>query len=196
MEENTRHETSGLTGAEVRERIGDGRVNAYVQKASRTYSEIIRSNVLTRFNAVLGGLFLVVIILGSINDALFGMVLILNSLIGIIQEIRAKKTLDALSLISAPKAKVIRDGSQTEIPYGQVVVDDLLVLHPGDQVVVDGTVVSSEGLEIDESMLTWGVSAGKQGNWRGAALRKPHSCWNWKICGGQGRKRGICTGTC
>jgi len=154
MEENTSHEVSGLTEAEVRARVDDGRVNAYVQKASRTYSEIIWSNVLTRFNAVLGGLFLVVIILGSINDALFGMVLILNSLIGIIQEIRAKKTLDALSLISAPKAKVIRDGSQSEIPYDQVVVDDLLVLHPGDQVVVDGTVVSSEGLEIDESMLT------------------------------------------
>jgi cation-transporting ATPase E len=154
MEENTSHEVSGLTEAEVRARVDDGRVNAYVQKASRTYSEIIWSNILTRFNAVLGGLFLVVIILGSINDALFGMVLILNSLIGIIQEIRAKKTLDALSLISAPKAKVIRDGSQSEIPYDQVVVDDLLVLHPGDQVVVDGTVVSSEGLEIDESMLT------------------------------------------
>ena len=154
MEENTSHEVRGLTEAEVRARVDDGRVNAYVQKASRTYSEIIRSNILTRFNAVLGGLFLVVIILGSINDALFGMVLILNGLIGIIQEIRAKKTLDALSLISAPKAKVIRDGSQSEIPYDQVVVDDLLVLHPGDQVVVDGTVVSSEGLEIDESMLT------------------------------------------
>ena len=154
MEENTSHEVRGLTEAEVRARVDDGRVNAYVQKASRTYSEIIWSNVLTRFNAVLGGLFLVVIILGSINDALFGMVLILNSLIGIIQEIRAKKTLDALSLISAPKAKVIRDGSQSEIPYDQVVVDDLLVLHPGDQVVVDGTVVSSEGLEIDESMAT------------------------------------------
>lgn len=154
MEENTCHEVNGLTEAEVRERVEDGRVNAYVQKASRTYSEIVRSNILTRFNAVLGGLFFVVIILGSINDALFGMVLILNSLIGIIQEIRAKKTLDALSLISAPKAKVIRDGRQYEIPYDQVVVDDLLVLHPGDQIVVDGTVLSSEGLEIDESMLT------------------------------------------
>jgi cation-transporting ATPase E len=154
MGENTRYNVRGLTEAEVRQRVEDGRVNAYVQKASRTYAEIIKSNVLTRFNAVLGGLFLVVIIVGSINDALFGMVLILNSLIGIIQEIRAKKTLDALSLISAPKTKVIREGRQIEISYDQVVVDDLIVLHPGDQIVVDGIVLSSEGLEIDESMLT------------------------------------------
>lgn len=152
MEDIRRNE--GLTREEVRQRLEDGRVNAYVQKSSRTYGEIVRSNILTRFNAVLGGLFLVVMVFGSINDALFGMVLVLNSLIGIIQEIRAKKTLDALSLISAPRAKVIRDGIQSEIAYDQVVVDDLLVLHPGDQVVVDGTVISPEGLEIDESMLT------------------------------------------
>lgn len=144
----------GLTEAEVSQRIKEGRVNSYVRKTSRTYSDIICSNVLTRFNAVLGGLFLVVIFLGAINDALFGLLMIINSLIGIIQEIRAKRTLDNLALISSPKAKVIREGRQLEIPYDQVVQDDLLVLHPGDQVVVDGIIVAEEGLEIDESVLT------------------------------------------
>src|SRR5690606_7097196 len=80
--------------------------------------------------------------------------MIINSLIGIIQEIRAKRTLDNLALISSPKAKVIREGRQLEISYDQVVQDDLLVLYPGDQVVVDGIIVAEEGLEIDESVLT------------------------------------------
>lgn len=149
-----RVEFDGLTQAQVSERVADGRVNTSVQKTSRSFGEIICSNVLTRYNAILGGLLVIILLFGAINDGLFGLVLILNSLIGIIQEIRAKHTLDRLSLITAPKARVIREGQTAEIPYDQVVVDDLLRLGPGDQVVVDGIVLASSGLEIDESMLT------------------------------------------
>lgn len=148
------NEYEGLTQAQVSERAARGLANTGDEKTSRSFAEILQANVLTRFNAVLGSLFLIVILVGHINDGLFGLVLILNSLIGIIQELRAKQTLDRLSLITAPRARVIRDGLPVEIPYEQVVVDDLLQLGPGDQVVVDGTVLSSNGLEIDEAMLT------------------------------------------
>lgn len=145
----------GLNDAEVRQRVEAGLVNHVPERPSRTTSEIIRANVVTRFNILLGALLLVtLIVLQQPRDALFGIVLVTNSAIGIIQELRAKRTLDRLELVAAPRVSVVRSGLVTERPVDQVVVDDLVELRPGDQLVVDGVVVSSAGLEIDESLLT------------------------------------------
>jgi cation-transporting ATPase E len=110
--------------------------------------------VFTRFNALLGSLFIIIIVFGNVQDGLFGLVLIANTLIGIVQEVRAKWTLDRLSLLSAPKARAVRDGGVSEVALGEVVLDDTLELRTGDQVVADGLVLTSESLEVDESLLT------------------------------------------
>lgn len=145
----------GLNDAEVRQRMEEGLVNYVPERPSRTTSEIVKANVVTRFNILLGALLLVtLIVLGQPRDALFGIVLVTNSAIGIVQELRAKRTLDRLELVAAPKVSVVRSGRITERPVDEVVMDDLIELRPGDQLVVDGIVVSSSGLEIDESLLT------------------------------------------
>ncbi|MDD3719031.1 MAG: HAD-IC family P-type ATPase [Actinomycetota bacterium] len=144
----------GLSDGEVRERIAQGKTNLVADKSSRSYGSIIRANVFNRFNALLGALAVVVIIIGPIRDALFAGVLVFNTLIGVLQELRAKRTLDRLSLLSAPGARVVRDGAGMEIARDEVVLDDLLELVAGDQVLVDGEVLFSEGLEVDESLLT------------------------------------------
>ncbi|HSR23181.1 MAG TPA: HAD-IC family P-type ATPase, partial [Candidatus Eisenbacteria bacterium] len=115
---------------------------------------ILRANLLTRFNAILGGLLVVILVVGPLQDALFGLVLVANTAIGVMQELRAKRVLDRLAVVSAPRARVVRDGRSEERSAGDVVLDDLLELQPGDQVVVDGVVRDAEGLEIDESLLT------------------------------------------
>jgi len=144
----------GLTGAEVSERVEREQTNAASERTSRTYAEIVKANVLTRFNAILGSMFVVVIVVGSPGDGLFGGVMVLNSLIGIVQETRAKRKLDQLALLSAPRATVIRDGEEHEVVLAAVVLDDLVALATGDQVPCDGVVAESRGLEIDESLLT------------------------------------------
>ena len=103
----------------------------------------------TRFNAILGTLFIVIMLFGSLRDGLFGLVLVGNTFIGIIQEVRAKWTLDHMHVLSTPKSRVVRDGTISEIPLEQVVLDDVLDLRTGDQLIVDGVVLTSEGLEID-----------------------------------------------
>lgn len=144
----------GLTEAEVSERVARGQANDIPATPSRTVREIVRSNVVTRFNALLGGLLVVILIVGPIQDALFGGVLVANTLVGIVQELRAKRKLDKLAVLIAPKARVLRGGSVRELPVPSVVLDDVLELQPGDQVVVDGEVLDVVGLEIDESLLT------------------------------------------
>ncbi|HEX7464688.1 MAG TPA: cation-translocating P-type ATPase [Actinomycetota bacterium] len=144
----------GLSEAEVRERVERGETNDVPATPSRTVKEIVRANVFTRFNALLGGLLVVILIVGPLQDALFGGVLIANSLIGILQELRAKRTLDKLAVLTAPKARIVRSGAVVEFPVSSVVMDDVLELQPGDQVVVDGEVLDSQGLEIDESLLS------------------------------------------
>ena len=146
--------TSGLDAAEVSERTASGKVNRTDDRSSRTVGEIIRANVLTRFNAVVAALMAVVLALGEWRDALFGFVMVLNIGVGIVQEWRAKSTLDRLSLVSAAKVVVWRDGKRQEIASGDVVIDDVFALAPGDQVVVDGEVLESDGLFVDESLLT------------------------------------------
>ncbi len=145
---------TGLTAAEVAERVARGQVNDVPQAPTRTTADIVRANVVTRFNILLGALLVVVLLVAPVQDALFGIVLVVNTAIGIIQELRAKQTLDRLALLSAPKARVIRDGAPSEIPVNRVVMDDVLELQPGDQVVVDGVVEEAQGLEVDESLLT------------------------------------------
>ena len=121
---------------------------------SRTISEILRANVLTRFNALIGTLVVVVVVCGSYQDALFGGVIVANSVIGIIQEVRAKRMLDRLAVLSAPVAHVVRDGELIELTVDEIVMDDVIELRPGGQVVADAEVIEAERLEIDASLLT------------------------------------------
>ena len=144
----------GLTAAEVAEREARGQVNVVPRTHTRSVGQIVRANVFTRFNALLGGMLAVILVVGPARDALFGFVLIANAAVGIWQELRAKRTLDRLRVITAPKARVVRDGTVLEIAIDRVVLDDVLELRSGGQIVVDGKVVDSDGLEIDESLLT------------------------------------------
>src|SRR5215469_3873001 len=146
--------TAGLTSEEVAQRHADGRGNEQGRQPTRTVAQILRANVLTRFNAILLGLFVIILIVGPVQDGLFGLVLVANSGIGILQELRAKRTLDRLSVLNAPSARAVRDSEVAVIPAGQVVLDDVLELQQGDQLVVDGRVLTGIGLEIDESLLS------------------------------------------
>lgn len=149
-----KREYTGLTSAEVAERQRAGFVNVSSDKTSRSTWEIIRTNVFTRFNALLSILFVVILLVGHLIDGLFFIAVIINSAMGIIQELRAKRTLDKLSILSAPRVTVKRDGATSEVPSEAVVLDDLVQLKIGDQVPADGTVVDADSAEIDESLLT------------------------------------------
>ena len=151
--------TNGLSSAEVAERVAAGQTNLVETRTSRSFGEIFRANVFTRFNAVLGALFVVVLFAGSIVDGLFGFPLIANSAIGIIQEWIAKRKLDRLAFIHAPTATVIRDGKPVDIHTNDVVLGDLIVLRAGDQIPADGTVVDGTGLEVNEANLTGEMDA-------------------------------------
>lgn len=144
----------GLSDAEVRQRTAEGRTNAVDERTSRTFGEIVRANVFTRFNAILSVLGIAVLATGRLADGLFVGVLVINALIGIGQEVRAKRTLDRLAVLHAPTAAVIRDGEEAEIPIAEVVAGDLVALRTGDQVCADGQVVASDGAELNESALT------------------------------------------
>ncbi|HXP21707.1 MAG TPA: HAD-IC family P-type ATPase [Streptosporangiaceae bacterium] len=144
----------GLRQADVRVRVAAGQVNAVPRPPGRTVGQILRANLFTRFNAILGGLFAVALVIGPPQDALFGIVLAANTAIGIAQELRAKRTLDRLAILTAARARVVRDGAATELPTEAIVIDDVIEAHPGDQVAVDAVVLSSEGLELDEALLT------------------------------------------
>lgn len=147
-------ELSGLSRDEVAERIAEGRVNDVPDAPVRTFPEIVRANVLTPVNAIIGSLLLLILIAGYPGDSLFAGVVVSNSLIGIGQEVQARRTLNALAVLSAPKARVRREGRSTEIGVSGVVADDLLAVAPGDQIVVDGRIEAAVGLEVDESLLT------------------------------------------
>jgi cation-transporting ATPase E len=144
----------GLSAVDVEARVAAGRTNAVEQATSRTVADIIRANVLTVFNGLLATLFVIVLATGRWQNALFGLVIVANSVIGIVQELRAKRALDRLALLNTPRARAVRDGAVDEIDVHAVVIDDLLEVRAGDQVVADGIVVVSAGLEIDESLLT------------------------------------------
>ncbi|MEV5428418.1 HAD-IC family P-type ATPase [Streptomyces sp. NPDC052701] len=145
---------TGLTAAQVAERVARGQVNDVPVRSSRSTLDIVRANVFTRFNAVIGVLWLVMLVVAPIQDSLFGFVILANTGIGIVQEWRAKKTLDSLALIGEVRPTVRRDGAATEVGTSGIVLDDLIEIGPGDKIVVDGVCVEADGLEIDESLLT------------------------------------------
>ena len=146
--------STGLSQAEVRARVAAGKVNVTRDRGARPLGQIIRSNTLTLFNLVIGVMWLLMLLTAPIQDALFGFIIVINSGIGIIQEYRASRTLARLSLIGAARPVVVRDGMQVEIASERIVVDDHILLRPGDQILVDGPVLESEGMQVDESLLT------------------------------------------
>ncbi|MER5581012.1 HAD-IC family P-type ATPase [Streptomyces asoensis] len=145
---------TGLTAAEVAERVARGQVNDVPVRSSRSIGEIVRANVFTRFNAIIGVLWLVMLAVAPIQDGLFGFVILANTGIGIIQEWRAKKTLDSLAVVGESRPTVRRDGTAVQVATSALVLDDLIEIGPGDKVAVDGVCVEADGLEIDESLLT------------------------------------------
>jgi cation-transporting ATPase E len=144
----------GLGAREVAERVADGRTNDVPARASRSATDIVRSNVFTRINAIFAVLFAIILSTGYLLDGLFGLLIIANSIVGIVQELRAKLTLDRLSIIGQARPRVRRDGQSHELAPSEVVADDVLALGAGDQIVVDGEVLADDGLEVDESLLT------------------------------------------
>lgn len=144
----------GLTDAEVAQRVAEGNSNAVAARAGRSIADIVRANVFTRINAILGVLLAVVLATGSLINGLFGLLIIANSVIGMIQEIRGKQTLDALAIIGQAKPLVRRQSGTTTLPPSEVVLEDVIELGPGDQIVVDGEVLEEQDLEVDESLLT------------------------------------------
>ncbi|MFE7775914.1 cation-translocating P-type ATPase [Streptomyces sp. NPDC057445] len=144
----------GLSATEVAERIARGDVNDVPVRSSRSTADIVRGNVFTRFNAIIGVLWVTMFFVAPFQDTLFGFVILANTGIGIVQELRAKKTLDGLALIGEARPTVRRDGAAAEVSTSEIVLGDLIELGPGDKVVVDGEVAESDSLEIDESLLT------------------------------------------
>ncbi len=144
----------GLTSAEVAQRVAAGQRNDLPERGGRTTGQIIRANVFTRINAILTVLLVLVLTTGSLINAMFGLLIIANSIIGIIQELRAKATLDRLAVVGQAKPRVRRDGTIVEIAPNEVVQDDVIEVGAGDQIIVDGAVVAASHLEVDESLLT------------------------------------------
>ncbi|MFT4125985.1 MAG: HAD-IC family P-type ATPase [Gordonia sp. (in: high G+C Gram-positive bacteria)] len=145
---------AGLGADEVARRVAAGQVNTLPDRSGRTVGDIIRANVFTRINAILGVLFVIVASTGSLINGLFGLLIVANSGIGIIQEIRAKQTLDRLAIVGQTRPRVRRDGQVREIPPDEVVLGDIIEIGAGDQIVVDGEVVETLVLDVDESLLT------------------------------------------
>jgi len=144
----------GLTSAEVADRIAAGQVNEAPEAVSRSLGSIIWANTFTWFNGLIGILWVIMLLVAPVQDSLFGFVIIANTAIGIVQEYRASRTLAKLAVLGESKPTVRRDGLDAEVSPSEIVIDDVIVLATGDQLVVDGVILSSDGLEIDESLLT------------------------------------------
>ena len=145
---------SGLTATEVKALKDGGQANAVKSSTSRSLVDIIRANVFTLFNGIILAAMLMVLITGSWKDAVFGFVIIINTGIGIITELKAKRTLDRLSILVASDYLVRRDGVDVEVPHNEIVLGDLMWIRSGEQVPADAQIVRTWGLELDESMLT------------------------------------------
>ena len=145
---------NGLTSAEVEKRIKEGQVNISDSHISKTTSEIIRCHTLTYFNFLNLFLGILVIISGQFKNLTFLGVIICNSVIGIIQELKVKKLIDNLAVITASRVKVCRDGIFKEIPIEEIVIDDLIAVESGNQIGADCEVIEAEGIEVNESMIT------------------------------------------
>ncbi|CAN7605644.1 HAD-IC family P-type ATPase [Mycolicibacterium frederiksbergense] len=145
---------TGLSDAEVAQRVAAGQTNDVPTRAARSVSEIVRANVFTRINAILGVLFAIVVATGSLINGLFGLLIVANSAIGIIQELRAKQTLDKLAIVGQAKPVVRRQSGTRALAPSEVVLGDVIEVGPGDQITVDGEVLEENNLEVDESLLT------------------------------------------
>jgi cation-transporting P-type ATPase E len=144
----------GLTDSEVAERVAAGRVNITPEPPGRSLGQIVAANVFTVVNAIMLTLFVLVLVSGNPQDALFVGVVVSNSVIGVVQEVRARRELARLAVVTEPQATVIRNGAAVEIAADDIVLDDVVELRLGAQVAVDGAVLESVGLRLDESMLT------------------------------------------
>ncbi|GAB3213511.1 HAD-IC family P-type ATPase [Marinactinospora thermotolerans] len=144
----------GLSSAEVAERIAAGQANDVPVRSGRTVGQIVRANLFTRINAMVAVLFAIIAVIGPLQDGLFALVIVFNTLIGIVQELRAKRTLDRLAIVNAARPRVLRDGATVDVATQEVVMDDVIEIGQGEQAVVDGVVVSASALEVDESLLT------------------------------------------
>ena len=144
---------TGLTDEQVNARIAEGKVNADENPNTRTYKQIVRENTLTFFNFLNLVLLVLVLLVGSYKNAFFVCIIIINTLIGIAQEIRAKKTIDKLAILTARKSVVIREGQKWTVPTEELVLDDVVCLKTGDQVPADTRILEG-GLEVNESLLT------------------------------------------
>ncbi|MCW2676753.1 MAG: ctpE [Modestobacter sp.] len=156
-------------------------------RTSRTLLEIVRANVFTFFNGLLAALWVVAVMTGRWQNAAFGGVVVVNAAMGIVQELRAKRTLDRLAVLNVPRARVLRDGVEREAPVADVVLDDLLVIMAGDQVPADCVVLISTGLAVDESLLTGEAEA--------VAKRAGDAAWSGSIVvAGQARVQAVAVG--
>lgn len=144
----------GLSDKEVQQRVDKGQVNILPKTPSRTISQIIKANVFTLFNGLNLILAVIVCIAGSPKNALFSMVILTNTIIGIFQEVRSKITLEKLSVLSSIGATAMRNGHSVKINIEEIVKDDVILLENGDQIVADGVVIGDEEFEVDESLLT------------------------------------------
>ena len=143
-----------LTAAQVTERIERGESNTIESRTSRSFGEIFRANAFTRVNAIYFVLFLLILGTGYFIDGLFGLLIVVNTVVGMVQEVRAKRTLDRLALLSKAPARVERADGVAEIDVERIVLDDVVLVAAGDQVPVDGIVLDAVGFEVDESLLT------------------------------------------
>ncbi len=154
VQAHTQTRNPGLSAAEVAQRVSDGRSNDLPARSGRSTWDIVRANVFTRINAILGILLAIVLTTGKLINAAFGLLIIANSAIGIIQELRAKATLDKLAVVGEARPTVRRDGEARQVSRTEVVADDIIELGPGDQLIVDGELIEAASLEVDESLLT------------------------------------------
>ena len=147
-------ELTGLTWDEAAEKAAQGKINITKNNHQKTTWQIVRSHTITYFNILNFFLAGLIILSGQLKNILFIGVVFCNAAIGIVQELRVKKLIDRLSVITAARATVLREGEREEIPIDEIVEDDVVILSPGDQLAADGEVLVTEGLEVNESMLT------------------------------------------
>src|ERR1700746_2398097 len=144
----------GLSSAEAAERLH--KLGPPPDTSSRSVSSIVAGNVFTLFNLIIGIFFVLILSLGLIAAAVFGAIAIVNSYIGIRQELKAKRTLDELAVLVAPHARVVRDGAWVSLLAEEIVPGDAIAIEPGDQLVADGEVIASRGMTLDGAVLTGG----------------------------------------
>jgi len=145
----------GLSQEEAAARRAKGLGNIMPVKSSRSYAQIVRENVFNPINDLLYVLGIALVALGRVSDALVSVgVVLLNVAVSVIQEVRAKRVLDQIALLTRPRTTVIRTGQEQSVDPGDIVKGDVLLVRPGDQIVVDGPVLSTERIDVDESLLT------------------------------------------